>query len=220
MKWPRLETSSLGVLQLRVSIDLTDLLFSHHFLRGAFIERLTTVHRISTMATAAFVAPHFIQEDFFTQDLMQDLHRLEGRRAQAQDDYQRQASDDIAATLLHYTMELEDMRLIMRDRLLALTLGHGDEVDDALVRGSFGGPTSQAQAQPGAVTGHTSELGGNIIPGLAALELEPDEERRAPNSGPRRLNPRATPVALAEPRAILPRVVASGAGLLDSPPPV
>jgi hypothetical protein len=173
------------------------------------------------MATAAFFAPYSIQEDFITQNMMVDLHRLEGRRAQVQDDYQRQASDHSAARLLHYSMELEELKLIMRDRLLALTLGRGDEVDDARVRGSFGGPTgqAQAQAQPGAVTGHTSELGAHTRPALAALAFESDNERGAPNNEPRRLHPRATPVALEEPHVIIPRIVASEPWLLDYPPP-
>lgn len=171
------------------------------------------------MATAAFVAPYPIQEDSFTQILMDDLHRLERRRDQVQNDYQRQASDDIAAKLLHYSIELEELRLLMRDRLLALTLGRGDEVDDAGVRGFFGGPTRPAQAHPGAVTGHTSELDEDTIAILAALDFDSDEERRAPNNNPRRLNARTTPVVPAKPHVIPHRVVASEPGVLDSSPP-
>jgi hypothetical protein len=194
-------------------------LISHRSLRGALIGRNLPSFIVSqTMATAAFVAPYSIQEDFFTQDLMDGVHRLERQRAQAQDAYQRQASDEIAAMLLHYSMELEELRLVMRDRLLALTLGGGDDVDvdDAQVRGFFGGPTSQAQAQAGSVTGHTYELDGATIAALAALDLESDQERRAPNNDPRRSNPRETPVFLAVPHAIPPRVAAPAPGLPDT----
>lgn len=171
------------------------------------------------MATAAFVAPYPIQEDSFTQILTDDLHRLERRRNQVQSDYQRQASDERAAKLLHYSIELEEIRLIMRDRLLALTLGRGDEVDDAGVRGFFGGPTSPAQAHPRAVTGHTSELDEDTIAILAALHFESDEERRAPNNDPKRLNTRTAPAVLAGPHVIPHRVVASEPKVPDSPPP-
>ena len=170
------------------------------------------------MATAAFVAPHFIQEDSFTQNLMDDLHRLEKRRAQALVDYQRQASDDIAATLLHYSIELEEVRLTMRDRLLALTLGPGDEVDGARIRDFIGGPIrqAQAQAQPGAIPGYPYDPYEATIAALAALDFEPAEEWRGPNG---RFDPRATPVVLGEPHNIPPRVVVSEPAFPDSPLP-
>ena len=168
------------------------------------------------MATAAFVAPHFIQEDFFTQSLMNDLHRLEKRRDQAYDDYQRQASDDIAAKLIRYSAELEGVRLTMRDRLLALTLGPADEVDDARIRDFLGGPIRKAQVQPVAGTGYTYDLDGTTMAALAALGFE-SAERRTPNDDSRRPNPRATPVVLAEPHITPPRVLASEPLFPDSP---
>lgn len=85
------------------------------------------------MATAALVVPHFIQEDFFTQNLVDDLHRLESQRAEAQDAYQRQVAENTAATLHYYNTELEELVFFIRDRLWALTLGRGVEVDDARV---------------------------------------------------------------------------------------
>lgn len=171
------------------------------------------------MATAAFVAPHFIQEDSFTQKLMDDVHRLEKRRAQALVDYQRQASDEIAATLLQYSTELEEVRLTMRDRLLALTLGPGDEVDGARVWDFIGGPIRQAQAQPGAIAGYPYDPYEVTIAALAALEFEPAEEWRAPNNDSGQSNPRAAPVVLVEPHIIAPRVVVSEPVLPGSPPP-
>ncbi len=169
------------------------------------------------MATAALVAPHFIQEDSFTQNLMDDLHRLEKRCAQAQVDYQRKDSDDMAATLLYCSMELEKVRLAMRDRLLALTLGPEDEVDGARVWDFIGGPIRQAQAQPGAVAGHPYDPYEATIAALATLEFEPAEEWRAPNNDSNQPNPRATPVVLVEPHVIPPRVVVSEPVLPDSP---
>lgn len=173
------------------------------------------------MATSAFVAPHFIQEDFFTQSLMGDVHRLENRRDQAWDDYQRQASDEIAARLIQFSTELEEVRITMRDRLLALTLGPGDEVDDTRVKDFLGGPIRQAQAQLEAVAGHTYAWGGATMATLAALEFEFAEERRALNNDTRRSNPRATPVVVAEPPIIPPRAVVSEPVFTfpDSPPP-
>ena len=166
------------------------------------------------MAAATLVVPHFIQQDHFTQNLVDDLHRLERQRAQAQDAYVRQGSDDIAAMLQYYSMELDELGFTIRDRLWALTLGRGDEVDDARVQSFFGALTNQAQAQPRAMAedGDEDELDQATIAALAALEFQSDNEQGAPTNDPGRTNPRvranarATPVVLAEPQVIPPRV--------------
>ena len=197
-------------------IELTNILFSHHPLRGV-LTGLNSPSFIAppTMATTAFVhAPHFIQEDSFARSLMDDLHRLENGRDQAWDDYQRQASDDIVAKLIQYNTELEVVKLAMRDRLLALTLGHGDDVDDARVRDFLGGPIRKAQSQPVA---DTNELDGATIAALAALDFGSAEEQRALIQDSIRPNPRATPVVLAEPHSIPPRVVVSEPVFPDPP---
>jgi len=200
------------MLQPCVFIDLKDLLFSHHSLLAISIGRNLQSFIVSqTMATAALAAPHFIQEDFFVQYLEDSLHHLERQRTQAQDAYKRQASDDIAAKLLQYSTEMEELRRTMRDRLLALTLGRGDEVDYAPLD-FFAFDTShtgQAQGQTSAITGHTRELDESTT---GSSGVESDEERTAPNRDPRQPNPRETPVVQPQPHDIPPRVVASTPG--------
>jgi hypothetical protein len=172
--------------------------------------QLTSVHRTPTMATATLVVPHFIQEDVFTQNLVDDLHRLERQWAQAQDAYQRHASDHIIAMLQYYGVELEELGFIIRDRLLALTLEHGDEVDDARVQRFFGALTSQAQTQAMTLTEHADELDEATIAALAALEFESDDEQEAPTNDHGRTNPwtgaifRINPVAPMGPQVVPP----------------
>jgi len=158
------------------------------------------------MATAAIIVPHFIQEDFFTQNLVDDLRRLERQRAKAQDAYQRQASGDIAATLQYYHMELEELESMIRDRLWALTLGRGDEIDDERVRHFFGALTSQDQAQLGAVAEHIDELDEATIAALITSEYE--YQQSALNNNPRQNDPRVDHIALEEPHLIPSHVVA------------
>jgi hypothetical protein len=164
------------------------------------------------MATASFVVPNFIQEDFFTQNLVDDLHHLERQRAQAQDAYQHHATDDIAALLQHYSLELEELAFIIRDRLWALNFGRGQEVDDARVQHFFDALTVQAQNQPVDAGDHAGDLDEATIAALAAAEYEPDGVQGVPTSGPGRadsqanVNPRDTPVLLTG--VIPPRVAA------------
>ena len=71
------------------------------------------------MVASTFGLPYFIQEDCFTQSMVDDLHRLERQRAQAQDASQRPqlASDNIVAMLQYYSVELEELGYIIQDEL-------------------------------------------------------------------------------------------------------
>jgi len=100
-----------------------------------------------------------------------DLHRLQSQWAEAQDAYQRQASENIAATLQYESRELKGLGFIIRDRPWALTLGHEVEIDDAQVQYFFGTLISRVKAPHVAVADHLDELDEAAIAVLAALGL-------------------------------------------------
>lgn len=89
------------------------------------------------MATVAVALPTFIHDDVPTQSLLDELRRLEGERAQIQAAHRRRASDDTAAMIQYFGMELDEVGFIIRDRLWALILGRGEDADDARVQSFF-----------------------------------------------------------------------------------
>jgi hypothetical protein len=111
----------------------------------------------SAMATVAVALPTFIHDDVSTQSLLDELRRLEGERAQIQVIHRRQASDDTAAMLQYYGMELDEVGFILRDRLWALILARGEDADDARVQGFLTALTTQAQ-------GHIQAEAEAIVP--------------------------------------------------------
>ena len=172
------------------------------------------------MAAATVALPAYIHDDAPTQSLMDELRRLEGARAQVQAAHRRRASDDTAVMLQYYGMELEEVGFIIRDRLLALTLGRGEDADGGQVQGIFTALTTQFHAQSegeGEATAPydlADELDEVDIAALAALDLESDNEWPVNNyivhvSAP--ASPVETPAPLPEPPAILPVVVDSPA---------
>ena len=163
-------------------------------------------------AAAAVALPPFIHNDAPTQGLVDELRRLEGERAHLQAAHTRRASDDTAVMLQYYGMELDEVGAIIRDRLWALTLGQGEDPDDARVQGFFTALTAQYQGQVRVETeatepdGPTNEWDDADIATLAALELESDDQRfinghtaQLPMPG----SPVAAPAPLLEPPAVL-----------------
>ena len=98
------------------------------------------------MATVAAALPTFIHDDVPTQSLLDEMRRLEGERAQIQAAHRRRASDDTAAMIQYFGMELDEVGFIMRDRLWALILGRGEDADDARVQIFFTALITQVQA--------------------------------------------------------------------------
>lgn len=98
------------------------------------------------MATGAVALPTFIHEDVPTQSLLDELRRLEEERAHLQAAHIFRESDDTAAMLQYYGMELDEVGFIIRDRLWALILGRGEDADDARVQGFFTTLTTHVQS--------------------------------------------------------------------------
>lgn len=107
------------------------------------------------MATVAATLPTFIHDDVPTQSLLDELRRLEGERAQIQAAHRRRASDDTAAMIQYFGMELDEVGFIIRDRLWALILGRGEDADDARVQSFFTALITQVQGHLQAEVGVT-----------------------------------------------------------------
>lgn len=167
----------------------------------------------SAMATVVVALPTFIREDAPTQGLLDDLHRLEGERAQIQVTHRHRASDDTAVMLQYYGMELEEVGSIIRDRLWALILSRGEDANDARVQGFFTALTTQVQGHGQAEAGATApvDITNELDEAdIAVLQLIFDDEPPAHDqvghaSAP--ASPVVAPASLPQPPAVLPPAV-------------